>query len=285
MTLVAYVAVLSVFAAAGSATPPAGDAVRIFSSASPEYAQLDIPDSLRVAPEAASRLVLFRGGVAVLDRGLALDVEVVPKPGGSQGARVEQGYVEDAEVSPDGGFAILLATRYKKTLSLQADAETKGKTELTWIDPAHPKGLWSVAFEDGIWVKRVLLLSSKQGIAVSTIADPNGPADLRLYNAEGVETMRLRGEEASVVDMRPTTHAAFLAVDLAYPERSGVPDRGVLVLDLLHGRRWTYTWSYGDEHEPMSWNLADTGILEVTTPDGLRLFDRNGKPLRASRQK
>ena len=284
MTFSPCAAVLAVVTSATNVVAPV-DGVRILSSTSPEYAQLEIPSSLRLEPDAFSRLVVFRNGVPVLDRGLALDVQVAPKPGGEDGAREEQGYIEDAEVSQDGRFAILLATHYRKTLSLRDSAETEGRTELTWIDPAHPKGLWSVLFDRGVWVKGVLLLSPKHGVAVSTMNGPQGPADLRLFGPDGIETMHLRGEEASVVGMRSTSHAAFLAVDLAYPDRNGLPSRGVLVLDLLHGKRWTYTWSYGDNHEPVSWSLTDTGILEVTTPDGLRLFDRNGKPLRASRRR
>lgn len=285
MPFLPYVALLAALSAAASVPPPAADVVRVLPADSPEYLQLAIPDSVRVAPDAASRLVLFRGGVPVLDRGLAIDVQVVPQPAGSGAAKVEQGYVENAEVSLDGRFAVLLATRYKKTIGFRDEVETEGKSELTWFEPAHPKGLWSVTLENGVWVKRVLLLSARHGVAVSTITDLNGPADLRLFGPEGIETMRLRREDGSVVDMRTTSHGVFLAVDLAYPERGGLPDRGVLVLDLLHGTRWTYTWRYGEEHEPMSWNLADTGILEVSTADGLRVFDRNGKPLRASRKK
>jgi len=287
VTFAPCVALFAAVTAATSDLPPVGpgDVIRVLPSTSPDYVRLDVPPSLRVAPEASSRLVVFRGGVPVLDRGLVIDVQVVPRAGGTEGSREERGYIEDAEVSPDGRFAILLATRYTKTVSLRDVAETEGKTELTWIDVAHPKGLWSVPFEKGIWIKKVLLLSPKHGIAVSTIADPQGPADLRLFSPDGIEMLRLRGEEASVVDMRSTSHAAFLAVDLAYPDRDGLPGRGVLVIDLAHGRRWTYTWSYGDNREPVSWSLADTGILEVTTPDGLRLFDRNGKPLRASLRK
>src|SRR5262245_52586255 len=184
--LFAHAVLLTAVAAAASNPRPVPDEVRIFPSSSPEYLLLDIPESLRVAPDAVRRLVLFHGGVPVLDRGLVIDVQVATQPGGDASARIEDGYVEDAEVSPDGAFAIVLGTRYKKTLSAHDESETEGKTELTWIDPAHPRGLWSVPFDKGTWIKRVLLLSPRQGIAVSTVSDPDGPADLRLYGPEGI---------------------------------------------------------------------------------------------------
>ncbi len=266
------------------AAAPAGDIVRLFSADDPEYQSLDIPDARRVASEAVRRLVVFRGGAPVSDRGLGNEKRVVERASSANAAsEYEDGFVEDAEVSLDGRFALVLSTRYRKPVDPGTGVETKGKTDLTWIDPAHPEGLWSVSLERERWVKKVLLLSPKHGVAISTLTDPNGPADLRLYGPEGREMLRLKGEEASVVDMTTTSQGAFLAVDLAYPDRPALPNRGVLVLDLLHGTRWTYTWSYGKDGEPLSWSLADTGILEVKTPGGTRCFDRNGKPLKAPR--
>ena len=78
------------------------------------------------------------------------------------------------------------------------------------------------------------------------------------------------------------SHGEFVAVDLAYPDRPGLPHRGVLVLDLARDSRWTFAWRYGDDDEPVSWKLQDTGVLEVTTPSHVKRFDRKGKALAAA---
>jgi len=72
---------------------------------------------------------------------------------------------------------------------------------------------------------------------------------------------------------------------VALPDRQTLPHRGVLVLDLLHGTRLTYTWRYGADDEPVSWKLDDSGVFEVTTTTHVRRFDRNGKPFAASRRR
>ena len=260
-------------------TPPHDDGVVLLTASDPEYLRLELPADLQLAPEAFSRLVVFRDGVPLLDRGLRderLSVSTAPSE--------ERGYVEDAEVSADGRVAVIVSTSYRRTLT-SGEAKTEAETELTWIDPEHPKGLWSVALEEGRWVKKAVPLSEKRGVAVSTCRDLDGPADLRYFGPDGAELLRVNEDESSLVDMVATNHGAFFAADLVFPTRPGVPDRGILVLDLLRGTRWTYTWSYGGEGEPVSWNLEETGILQVNIPGAVLRFDRNGKTLGSSRSR
>jgi hypothetical protein len=84
-----------------------------------------------------------------------------------------------------------------------------------------------------------------------------------------------------VTDLTATSNGAFLGVSLAYPERPGLPQMGILVLDLLRGTRWTYSWSYGEAGDPLSWTLEDSGVLEVKVPGKIVRYDRNGAPLRS----
>lgn len=229
--------------------------------------------------------MVFRGGSAIFDRGLRNEKVAAPLSRAGDSPAEEEGYVEDAEVSPDGGYAVVLSTRYRRPISPPDAVATRGRTELTWIDPAHPRGLWSVQLEEGRWVKSVVPLALRHGVAVASVADADGPADLRLYGPEGAEVLRLKGEEGSVIAMKAASHGAFLAVDLAYTDRQDFPNRGIAVLDLLQGTRWNYSWSYGGDDEPIAWNLADSGVLEITTPGGTQSYDRNGKPLRKTRRR
>ena len=276
--------------APATSDPPRGDAVVLLATSDPEYARLRLPADSKLVPEASSRLVVFRDGAPLLDRGLR-DERVFVSPAGGDTPNVEKGYVEDAEISADGRVAVIVSTSYRRPLTSPSaggqprEAPVKAETELTWIDPEHPRGLWSVTLEDGRWAKKAIPLSGKRGVAVSTCRDMDAPADLRYFGPDGAELFHMREEESSVVNMVATSYGAFLAADLVFPPRPGVPDRGILVLDLLKGTRWTYTWSYGKEGEPISWNLEETGILEIKTPGQVFRYDRNGKILGTSRRR
>jgi hypothetical protein len=182
---------------------------------------------------------------------------------------------------------VLVASRYHRReagssnlMDANPHVEWSTTVELTLIEPGHPEGLWSVTLEDGLWVKSVVPLPRAAGVAVSTHATMDGPADLRLYGPDGDLLYRMADRGASTIGLRATGNGAFLAADVAYSGKAEGPDRGILVLDLLQGTRWTYAWSYGKESEPLSWDLQETGILEIRTASSTVRYDRNGKPLR-----
>lgn len=264
--------------------------VRLFTRDDPEYLRLESPSEIQIAPEARSHLVVFRAGTPVLDRGMRRERRAVAPPRGGAGSWMEEGVLEEAQVSADGRLAVVISTRYRRAVETkrgEADSDTPSasRTELTWIDAEHPSGRWTVALEEGRWVRKVIPLPMKRAIAVSTFLGPDDPADLRLYEPGGREVLRMSEDEASVADMTATSLGGFLAVDLKFPPRRGMPDRGLVVLDLLHGTRWTYAWSYGGEGEPVSWHLEDTGILEVKIPGASLRYDRNGKLLERVRDR
>ena len=272
------------------AVPVPKDGVRIFSRNDKDYQSVAVPPDRRTAPDAESRLVVFRDGVALLDRGLRVAKRVVGEEEPSA-APMEEGIAEDAVLSPDGRYAVLATTRYRRTAPTptgpgSAPEDARGRTELVWIDPDHPAGLWSVVLEDGRWVKKIVPLSARRGVAVSTLADPEDPdGDFRIYGPEGIQEMRIPESEGITAEIVATGGGGFVAVGILLPGRPGLPDRALTVLDLTYGTRWSYTWSYGGDDEPVSWKLGDTGILEVTTPLLVRTFDRSGKPMGVKKRK
>lgn len=264
--------------------------VRLFESNDPDYLSLGIPGDRRIAPQAGSRLVVFRDGAPVLDRGLRVEKWLAEADGASK-PPVEEGAADDAVVAPDGRFAVLASTRFRRVASppgrpSEAPGKARGVTELVWIDPAHPEGRWTTPLENGRWIQTIVPLSPVRGVAVSTLADPDDPdADFRIYGPDGKESMRIPETEGVTAEIASASHGGFVAVDLLFPDRIGLPNRGVTVLDLTYGTRWTYTWTYGSDGEPTSWRLDDMGILEVTTPESVRSFDRNGKPIRLGKRR
>lgn len=258
--------------------------VRIFSKSDGEYASLSIPARAQLFPEADERLVVFRDGAPVFDRGLRVSTQVTGTIRDAAG-ELEEGVAEDAVVSADAQFALLATTHFRRpALKSGEPRETPrratGVTELIWIDADHPQGLWTVPLENGRWIKSIVPLAPRRGVAVSTVADPDeADADMRILGPEGMELLRIRETEGSTTQLVTTPLGAFLAVDLLYPDRLGMPNEGITVLDLTYDTRWTYTWTYGDDAEPLSWKLDDTGVLQVTTPAAVRSFDRKGKPL------
>jgi hypothetical protein len=263
--------------------------VRVYRSDDPAYKKLESAERQRSLPEAISRLVVIHDGALVLDRGLKNESWTVEMAGGAGGSRVE-GVVEDAAVSEDGSFAVVLTTTYRRPQKAKTDKAQEpppppvGVSELVWIDPLHPDGKWTQVLEDGRFAKQILPLSPAQGVAVSTIRQIDGPADLRILGPDGKSRLRLDEAEGSVLALDAASHGGFLAADLAYPDRQQLPHRGVVVLDLVHGTRWAYQWRYGSDEEAVQWQLDDSGVLEVTTPVRVRRFDRAGKPLSTTKR-
>ncbi len=265
----------------------APDRVVQFIVGQPEYAALRVPAADRTWPDALDRLVVFHGARPILDLGLRNERQIVGQGGKEGEALFEEGIVESSAISPDGRSAAILSTQYRRpaggAAALPEGGEPKpvGTTAVSWVDAAQPDMRFSVKLESGRWVKEVLPLAGGGGLALSTTTGIGAPADFVLYAPGGGEVLRLRESEASANNFTATNSGAFLAVSLAYPDRPRLPQEGVLVLDILRGTHWTYTWSYGGEGEPLSWSLDESGVLEVRLPGATARYDRNGALLRS----
>ncbi len=292
MILVAHAALaLGLLAPAGAATPAASSADRVILllRGDPDYEKLAIPRERRTFPDAAQRLVVVHQGAPVLDLGMRDDVKMVEAARG--GRTEEEGITDEAEVSADTRSAVILTTHYRRPVPSTAqereaqDLSTAraAATEITWIDAKHPEARFTTPVEEGRWVNEVIPLPAGRGLALSTTGGLDQPADLTLIGADGKATPIVRDVEASVTELIATLNGAYLAIALAYPERGGLPDRGIVVLDLATSSRWSYTWSYGQEGEPVSWNLEETGVLVVKTPGAVLRFDKSGKPIGGKR--
>lgn len=262
----------------------AGDRVTILTAADPAYRGLTVPDRARIAPEAPTRLLVFLGGSCVLDRGLR---EERPAPQ-SDGSAVEQrGIAERAMLSVDGQVALVETIRYVNRAEtgqgtiIANSATLRGSTDLTWIDPYHPGGKWVFTLDAGRWLKKAVPLARRRGVAVATYREIAGEADFRLLGPDGKESVAIPEGEAWALDIQASPDGRYVAVDQGYAAHPGRPDRGVLVVDVAAGSRWTYTWTYGGDDEPTSWNLEDGGVLVVARPGGKTLrFAPGGAPLR-----
>jgi hypothetical protein len=254
-----------------------------------EYAQLRIDPGGRTHPDAEDRLVVFHGGRPVLDLGLRNERTIVPAGAAQGGALLEEGTIDSAEISTDGRSAAILSTHYRRAAAQQDAADSgeppppMGDTTITFVDARHPAARFTVSIERDRWVKEVIAPAGGRGLAVSTTAGLNAPADLEIFGPDGRSVFRIPEEEASVKGVTATNNGAFLAADLAYPAHKGLPDRGVMVLDLLQGNRWTYKWSYGADDEPTSWSLDESGILELRFPGRVARYDKSGALLGSAR--
>ncbi len=254
------------------------DGVWLYRESDPDYRALGVPDSVRLDPDRPRRLVILRGGRVVLDRGLRDEVRPVtnPTPG------LEE-MLETAELASDHSAAVV------HTVLARSDAEAPEgvrvlATRLSWVEPEHPEGRWSVTLEAGRLLRLARVLPRRRGALVSTARDARAPGDLRWYEPSGRLRWEIREDEAGVRTIQLTSLGAFAAVELVYPERPGGPQRGLLVLDLLADRRWSYAWRYGDEREPLVYALDDTGRLELTLADGVYVYDRTGRILEQRRR-
>ena len=265
--------------------PTAANRVVLFRVDDPAYSALTVPSGARSAPEADEHLVVFHDGAAVLDVGLRDEKKTLGATEPGAPFVDEEATTDEARISPDGRSALILSSRIRRRIPLGRDANRDpepapvGTAVLYWIDAARPDARASVPIDEGRWVAEAIPLSEGAGFVLSTTSGPGEPADLRVHGPGGGETFRLPADGAAVERLVATNNGAYLGVDLAYPPRPESPDRGVMVLDVLHGTRWTYTWSYGGEREPLSWNLDENGILAVRVPGAELLFDPSGTPI------
>ena len=246
-----------------------GDRVEVLSAFDSSLSALVC--SARTEADATQRLVVRRDGACVLDRGLR---EVHDTDTTDAGELAQSGIVDRATVSPDRRVAVIETIAYASrpaNAKPAAEGDVDGllaTSELTWVDPYHPGGKWVVRLEPSRWVKQVVPLSRRRGVAVATYREVQGESDFRLLGADGRETIRIPESEAWTLDIAASPDGEFVAVDQAFDGKPGRPDRAILVLDVLHSTRWSYTWKYGSDEEPKSWSIEDKGVLVVEKPGG-----------------
>lgn len=237
-------------------------------------------------PEANSRLLVYKDGVCVLARGLRNETR--QDVAGRADVLEETGLIESGWVAADGRGGLVATMRYTDRVRLvegggaPADEGFRGITTLTWLDPSHPDGSFEIALEPGRVVKDAVALPFGFGIAVLTQVYGAPDADFRLYDLRGELSLRVPEREASAGGIVSTNSGGFIVVDLAHVAHPGLPDRALRVFDLLQGKWWDYTWSYGSPEEPLSWTILESGTLEVNIPGATKRYDRNGHALRGS---
>jgi len=263
------------------AEPP--DRVVVLAATAPEYRALAIPKSYKTAPDALTHVLVFRGGLCIRDRGL---VQTHETGGGSDHTKVimeETGLTERAAAASDGSAVGLASTRYVSQVDLTpgrpstgANDTVRSVTTVTLIDPYHPEGRWQITLENGRWINELLVLPSAGGLVLTTFLPRTGPADLRILDAAGRETVHVPDASGQTLRIETTPSGGFVAAEIALRDDISPWERAVTVFDLTHATQWTYGWRYGDEAEPLSWALEDGGVLAVKLDSGTRRFDPTG---------
>ncbi len=275
--LLAIVCLLASFPAIAAVPLPSGDGLVLINRDNPDYAAQNISPAISSYPEAGLRLLVFRNDAIVFNHGLRDDTSQ-PQGAGAEGRRLFEGRtVTDAvELAPDGLTAIIIETRLDPP---KRDGSLKGDVGVTWIDPMNPRGRWSLDLPSGRFASHIHVLDRQSGFALMTATPDGDGADFTLYDSEGGVEYHLDEVAGNVLEFRITRAAGFIGLDIAYPERPGLPDRTLLVLDRLQNARWHYSWTYGDPEEPTEWILMDNGVLEIRTPGKTVQFDRTGEPI------
>lgn len=273
-------------AAPAAAATAAPNRVALMGADAPEYTALAIPKSYKSQPDATLRLLVFRDGLCIRDRGLVQAHET--RDGGNPGATImeETGVTERGAVAPDGREAVIATTRYVSRVDLTpgqtstAGDTVTGATTLTLIDPAHPEGRWRVTLENGRWIKELLVLPASMGVVATTFLPRLGPTDVRILDATGRETIRVPESAAQTMRLETAPRGGYVAAEMAFPEGRALPwQQGVMVFDIAGATQWTYGWRYGSDDEPMSWSLQDGGVLVLKLASGTRRFDPTGRRL------
>ena len=263
------------------------DAARIvlLAAGDPQYQALAIPKSYKTSPDAPNHLLVFRGGFCVRDIGLA-DAQKSGEQGTATQTIVEEkGTTARGFVASDGLTAAILRTHYVSRVDMTpGQKSTAGDTVtggaiLTLIDPTHPDGRWRVTLENSRWAKDVVVLSAGKGVALTTFLPRNGPADIRILDATGHESLHVPESAGDAVRLEASPDGGYVAAELAFRDNPALPERGVVVFDIAAATQWTYGWRYGSDAEPVSWTLQAKGVLFVKLPKGTRRFDARGKKL------
>jgi hypothetical protein len=268
-------------AASHAGAAPASRIVLVSSDA-PEYRALAIPKSYKSDTSATQRLLVFRDGLCVRDRGIVTTHTTAN--GGSAGSVVmeETGITERAAVAGDEGTAVIASTHYVSRVDMTPGTTStvndtvRGATILTLVDAAHPDGRWQITIENGRWVKDLVALPGGAGLAVSTFLPRTGPSDLRLLDASGHERVHVPESTAETLRIEASPDGGFVAAELAFPD-GATWERGVTVFGVAASSQWTYGWRYGGEQEPTGWTLEARGTLAVELASGTRRFDPTGR--------
>ena len=270
--------------ASSPAAPAFKDRVAVVAAGSSEYSAMATPLSVRRNSDARQRIVIFRNGVCILDRGLieAHD-ESIPAPDTVQ----ESGLLERGTAAPDGREALLVATRYESRVDVTPGSRSTARdfvrstTTISLVDPEHPDGRWQVTLEGGRWVRSFAVLSASSGVILTTFVPRTGPTDFRMLDGNGRERLRVPESRAEALDIATTCDTGcFVAADMKLQDDiDALPERGVMIFDVAKGTSWTYGWRYGSPEEPTSWSLEPGGILTVRLPGSTKRFDATGRRL------
>jgi len=266
----------------GSTPATSASRIEVLALDSDAYRALAIPRSYKSDVEASTRLLVFRDGLCVRDRGLITSHKT--QNGGDTRSIVmeETGITERAVVASDERTAIVASTRYVSRVDVTPGTTStkndtiRGATTLTLVDPAHPDGRWRVTLEEARWVQDVIVLPAGAGAAITTFLPRTGPSDLRLLDASGRERLRVPESAAETLRLEASPDGGFVAAELAFPE-GGTWERAVMVVAADGATQWTYGWRYGDDKEPTDWGLERGGILTVRLASGVRRFDSTGR--------
>lgn len=256
--------------------------VALVTAESAEYRALAIPKSYKSEAAAPLRLLVFRDGLCVRDRGL---VTAHTTGNGGDGRSIvmeETGIAERAAVAGDGSAAVVAATNYVSrvditpgTTSTEGDT-VRGATTLTLVEPAHPDGRWQLTLEQGRWIKELVVLPAGSGVAVTTFLPRTGPTDFRILDGAGRESVRVPETAAETIRVEASPEGGHVAAEMLFPDGSRW-DRAVTVFEVARAGQWTYGWKYGDDGEPTSWTFERGGILNVSLASGTRRFDPTGR--------
>jgi len=255
-----------------------GDRLALFQREDPENQALSIPGGIQDYPDSGLRLLIFRNGSVVLDRGLRDTRSERAEAGAAAGKTLfpDSEILETVEISPDDQSGVLVRTWIRPP---GKDGSLSGNVSVAWIDPDHPRGRWSLPLPPDRFVEQAHVLDQGRGIALMTATPEQSGIDFTLYDRHGDSVYHLDAAAGSVLDFRATRAGAFLGLEIAFPEDQNLPEMGILVLDRLQNGSWIYTWSYGDDREPVEWTLRDDGVLEIRTPGRSETYDRTGRPL------
>lgn len=255
--------------------------VDVVSKDAPEYRALAIPKSYKSDVAAATRLLVFKDGLCVRDRGL-VSAHSTSNAGDPRGLVTEEtGVTERAVVASDDRTAVVASTRYVSRVDMTpgttstAGDTIRGATTLTMIDPAHPDGRWQITLESSRWVKDLVAIPRDGGLAVSTFLPRKGPCDLRLLDPTGRERVRVPESVGETLRIEASPDGTFVAAELAFADDPRW-ERGITVFGPGESA-WTYGWKYGTDDEPSSWALEPKGVLAVRLASGMKRFDPAGK--------
>lgn len=279
-------------AIATGATISGGGFIEVLDADTDRYRDLAMRGPGRELPDATRRLVVVREGVTVVDRGLVerRSIDDAPIEDGRRGRVLEErGVVDRAWVDASSTAALLTRSQYRVARNVDTndrfdpadDRTLERRSSVLWIDVEHPDGRWEVSLPNGHLAEEAFVANHGRGAAM--LSTDEITAEFFAWAADGRVIARLSDLLPSSTTIRAVEHGGFFAADVSYPSRPDLPDRGVLVVDLLQRTHWVYHWRYGSDQEPVAWEIQPTGELHVTTADRIYVYDRTGTPVSSSK--